>query len=69
MPPPYFFPVTAEPDETAFGKLAHFVSAREGLELNMAFARINSHALPAGLIRLVTALAEANARQDETEEE
>ncbi|MFT4162813.1 helix-turn-helix domain-containing protein [Shinella sp.] len=71
VPPSYFFPADTTSGtlgETPFDELARFVMAREGVELNMAFIRINSRTLRARIIRLVTAVAETGSRQDEAEE-
>lgn len=64
VPPSFFFSRSTEPDDAAGPNqtdIAGFVSSREGLDLNTAFARISSPALRRRVLGLVIALADGAA--------
>ncbi|MDX3928912.1 MAG: helix-turn-helix transcriptional regulator [Shinella sp.] len=70
VPPSYFFAGeagTIREDAPAEDGIASFISSREGLDLNIAFARIDSPALRRKIVGLVTALADSADSQAETE--
>lgn len=68
--PSYFFPDGAgavRQDAAAEDGIAGFVSSREGLDLNIAFSRIDSPALRKKIVGLVTALADGTDSTAKTE--